>query len=52
MLMSDESFSLWGSFVNGALCRENKQGVTDHNTFIKQTSLEGKIIGKLIMGFS
>lgn len=38
--------------VNGALCRENKQGVTDHNTFIKQMSLKRKIMGKLIMGFS
>lgn len=35
--------------VNGALCRENKQGVTDHNTFIKQTSLKGMMV---IMGFS
>lgn len=38
--------------VDGALCRENKQDVPNHNTLAKQVPVEGKLMGKLIMGFS
>lgn len=38
--------------VDGALCRENKQDVPNHNTLAKQVPVESKIMGKLIMGFS
>lgn len=38
--------------VDGALCREDNQDVPDHNTFAKQVPVKGKIMGKLIMGFS
>ena len=38
--------------VDGALCRKDKEDVLDHNTFAKQVPVKGKIIRKLIMGFS
>lgn len=37
---------------NGALCREDKCDVPEHNTFAKQVLVKGKKMGKLIMGFS